>query len=117
MRVIMCVCIWVLPCMAGPAVVLEDLRGLLDVQQVDLTPITDLFADVTGAVGGVQHAAGGCWGAARETAGLWGAAGLLGCSRALGVQQGCFGVQQGYWGAADSRPVGVQQEQRVGIGR
>lgn len=44
-----CVCMWVLPCMAGPAVVLEDLGGLLDVQQVDLTPITDLFADVTGA--------------------------------------------------------------------
>lgn len=63
-----CVCMWVLPCMAGPAVVLEDLGGLLDVQQVDLTPITDLFADVTGAVGLVQQTAE-----------------LLGCSRSSSV--------------------------------
>lgn len=45
----MCVCCTALHCMAGPPVILEDLGGVMDVQQVDLTPITDLFADVTGA--------------------------------------------------------------------
>lgn len=52
------VCCTALHCMAGPPVILEDLGGFMDVQQVDLTPITDLFADVTGAETGAVPGCG-----------------------------------------------------------
>lgn len=42
-------CHCVVCCTAGPAVFIEDLGGMMDLEHVDVTPITDLFADVTGA--------------------------------------------------------------------
>jgi hypothetical protein len=43
--------VFVASCLAGPVVSLESLGGAMDLEHVDLTPITDLFADVTGAHG------------------------------------------------------------------